>query len=73
MVTATGCGVSVRDYEQLLADDPAYAQKARRVSSLYCDLIELVEAEIDPWKQISVSQARRGAYPLYDAAWPRYQ
>ncbi len=47
VVTATGCGVSVRDYEQLFADDPAYAQKARRVSSLYCDLIELVAAEIE--------------------------
>jgi len=47
VVTATGCGVSVRDYQQLLAEDPAYAQKARRVSSLYCDLIELVAAEIE--------------------------
>jgi glycolate oxidase iron-sulfur subunit len=47
VVTATGCGVSVRDYARLLADDPAYAQKAARVSSLYRDLIELVEIEIE--------------------------
>jgi len=47
VVTATGCGVSVRDYARLLADDPAYAQKAERVSSLYRDLIELVEIEIE--------------------------
>jgi glycolate oxidase iron-sulfur subunit len=47
VVTATGCGVSVRDYARLLADDPEYAQKAERVSSLYRDLVELVEAEMD--------------------------
>ena len=47
VVTATGCGISVRDYQQLLADDSAYAHKARRVSSLYCDLIELVATEIE--------------------------
>jgi glycolate oxidase iron-sulfur subunit len=58
VVTATGCGVSVRDYEQLLADDPAYAQKARRVSSLYCDLIELVEAEIGSLEAVKVSARR---------------
>jgi glycolate oxidase iron-sulfur subunit len=44
VVTATGCGVNVRDYARLLGDDPAYAEKASRVSSLYRDLIEVVEA-----------------------------
>jgi len=58
VVTATGCGVSVRDYEQLLADDSAYAHKARRVSSLYCDLIELVEAEIGSLEVDKVSARR---------------
>ena len=45
VVTATGCGVSVRDYGRLLAGDPAYADKAARVSELYRDLVEIVEAE----------------------------
>jgi glycolate oxidase iron-sulfur subunit len=58
VVTATGCGVSVRDYEQLLADDPAYAHKARQVSELYCDLIELVEAEIEPLETVKVPLRR---------------
>jgi glycolate oxidase iron-sulfur subunit len=48
VVTATGCGVSVNDYGRLLADDPDYADKAKKVSSLYCDLIEFVEAEVEP-------------------------
>ena len=47
VVTATGCGVSVRDYARLLGDDPGYAEKAKKVSSLYRDLIEVVEAHSD--------------------------
>lgn len=58
VVTATGCGVNVRDYEQLLADDPAYAHKARQVSALYCDLIELVEAEIESLDTVKVPLRR---------------
>jgi glycolate oxidase iron-sulfur subunit len=46
VVTATGCGVSVRDYARLLADDPDYAAKAQQVSALYRDLIEVVEAHV---------------------------
>ncbi len=45
VVTATGCGVSVKDFGRLLADDPAYAERAAQVSSLYRDLLEIVEAE----------------------------
>jgi glycolate oxidase iron-sulfur subunit len=47
VVTATGCGVSVRDYGHLLADDPEYAEKGKTVSSLYRDLVEVVEAHSD--------------------------
>lgn len=54
VVTATGCGVSVRDYARLLADDPDYAEKAKKVSSLYRDLIEIAEEHSD---QIDVSAA----------------
>jgi len=54
VVTATGCGVSVRDYARLLGDDPDYAEKAKKVSSLYRDLIEVVEAHSD---EIKVSGA----------------
>ena len=48
VITATGCGVSVKDYGRLLADDSGYADKGQRVSSLYCDLVEFVEAEVEP-------------------------
>jgi glycolate oxidase iron-sulfur subunit len=42
VVTASGCGVTVKDYAHLLADDPAYRDKAARVSSLARDLSEVV-------------------------------
>lgn len=43
--TASGCGAFVKEYGHLLAADPAYADKARRVSALALDLVELLRAE----------------------------
>ncbi len=45
VVSATGCGTSVKDYGRLLAGDPDYADKAARVSALYRDLSDIVAAE----------------------------
>ena len=43
--TASGCGAVIREYGHLLRDDPAYAEKAARVSSLARDVGEaLAEA-----------------------------
>ncbi len=43
--TASGCGVMVKDYGEVLAADPAYAAKAARVSALTRDLSEVLAAE----------------------------
>ncbi|TAM12484.1 MAG: glycolate oxidase iron-sulfur subunit [Nevskiaceae bacterium] len=45
VVSASGCGVMVKDYGRLLAHDPAYAEKAVRVAALARDLAEVVAAE----------------------------
>jgi len=42
LMTASGCGVMVKDYGHLLAHDPAYADKAARVSALTFDLSEVL-------------------------------
>jgi glycolate oxidase iron-sulfur subunit len=42
VVTAAGCGTSVKTYGELLAHDPAYAAKAARVSALARDVSEVV-------------------------------
>ena len=46
-MTASGCGATVKEYGHLLAGDPKYAEKARRVSSLTRDLSEVLEAELE--------------------------
>jgi len=45
VMTASGCGVFVRDYGKLLADDALYADKAKRITELTRDLCEVVPAD----------------------------
>ncbi len=42
VVNASGCGAWVKDYGALLADDPTYADRARRVAALVRDPGELL-------------------------------
>jgi glycolate oxidase iron-sulfur subunit len=49
VMTASGCGSTVKEYGHLLAHDAAYADKARRISELTRDLSEILpefEAEL---------------------------
>jgi len=43
VVTASGCGTTVKDYGFMLRSDPAYAGKAARVSALARDISELLQ------------------------------
>ncbi|ATJ84031.1 glycolate oxidase subunit GlcF [Halomonas beimenensis] len=43
--TASGCGAFVKEYVDILADDPDYADKAARVSELARDLVEVLRDE----------------------------
>jgi glycolate oxidase iron-sulfur subunit len=45
VVTASGCGAMVKEYGHLLAHDPAYREKAARISALARDLSEVVTME----------------------------
>jgi glycolate oxidase iron-sulfur subunit len=45
IMTASGCGAVVKDYGQILADDPAYAEKAARIAGLTKDLSEILGQE----------------------------
>jgi glycolate oxidase iron-sulfur subunit len=44
VMNASGCGAMVKEYGQLLMHDPAYAEKARRVSALTKDISEVLPA-----------------------------
>jgi glycolate oxidase iron-sulfur subunit len=40
LVTASGCGTTVKDYGFMLREDPVYAEKAARISALAKDVTE---------------------------------
>jgi glycolate oxidase iron-sulfur subunit len=40
LVTASGCGTTIKDYGFMFRDEPAYAEKAARVSALAKDIVE---------------------------------
>jgi len=45
VITASGCGVTVKDYGHLLQHDEKYAEKAARISALAKDVSEILCAE----------------------------
>ncbi len=62
VVTASGCGTTIKDYGFMLRDDPIYAKKAERVSTLACDISELLASGDLP------SGSGRGLTVAYHAA-----
>lgn len=44
VMTASGCGVMVKDYGHLFANDPQYAAKAKKISDLTKDISEILPA-----------------------------
>ena len=57
VMNASGCGVTVKEYGQALAHDPAYAEKARRIAALTRDVSELLH-DLAPALQKVIRQAR---------------
>jgi glycolate oxidase iron-sulfur subunit len=48
VMTASGCGVTVRDYAHLLSEDATYREKAQRISALTRDLSEVIPLDAIP-------------------------
>jgi glycolate oxidase iron-sulfur subunit len=61
VMTASGCGVTVKEYGHLLAHDPAYADKAQRISALTRDLSEIMP-QFEPELARRTKAAGRVAY-----------
>ena len=55
--TASGCGVFIKDYGHLLEADPVYADKARRISEMTIDLVQILAQE--PLEQICAASEQR--------------
>ena len=63
VMTASGCGVTVKEYGHLLAHDPAYAARAQRISELTKDLSEIMPAfETELEHQLKGKIHKRVAY-----------
>lgn len=58
--TASGCGAFIKEYGHLLGADPVYAEKARRVSTLARDLVEVLRDE--PLDSLGIHADQRLAF-----------
>jgi glycolate oxidase iron-sulfur subunit len=56
VVTASGCGVQVRDYGHALASDAIYAEKAAKISALCRDPSEILAAEHERLQALLAAQ-----------------
>ncbi|HRE20102.1 MAG TPA: glycolate oxidase subunit GlcF [Rhabdaerophilum sp.] len=62
IITASGCGTTIKDYGFMFRDDPAYAAKAAKVSSLAKDITEyLTMLDLAPVREIGLSIAYHSA------------
>ena len=61
LVTASGCGVMVKDYGHALADDPEYAARAGKVASLAMDTVEAVRVALDALDEPALARVRERA------------
>ena len=61
VMTASGCGVTVKEYGHLLAHDTAYAARAARISAMTKDLSEVMEMLHDALP-VKPAEAARIAY-----------
>ena len=58
VTSASACGVMIKDYGDLLKDDPVYAPRARRISELARDLSEALEGEdLSVFRDVTGKQA----------------
>lgn len=68
ITTASGCGVMVKDYGHVLADDPEYAEKAKTISELSCDIVEAVsqvlsEEDVSKYKPSALTMGKIAYHP----------
>jgi len=62
VMTASGCGVTVKEYAHLLRHDARYAAKAAKISAMTLDICEVIEAEFDRLEPMLEKKGRRVAF-----------
>jgi glycolate oxidase iron-sulfur subunit len=67
VITASGCGTTVKEYAHHLGEDPRLAEAARQVSAATADLTEVLEAESAAL--VPLLQQAAAAHPRRPLAW----
>jgi glycolate oxidase iron-sulfur subunit len=67
VMTASGCGTMVKEYGHLLAGDPAYAERAKRISDLTRDISEIIAGEKDKLEKFLSTSLFSLIFPLSSA------
>ena len=62
VMTASGCGATVKEYGHLLRHDPRYAAKAARISALTRDICEVIDAELGRLEPLLRAKGGRVAF-----------
>lgn len=58
VMTASGCGVTVKEYGELLAHDVNYAEKAKHISNLTSDISDVIASEYKNAKSVASRNQR---------------
>jgi glycolate oxidase iron-sulfur subunit len=63
VITASGCGTTIKDYGFMLREDPAYADKAKRVSGIVKDVTEYMNSLklMEPVREVDLTVAYHSA------------
>ena len=62
VINASGCGVMIKDYAEILANDPHYAEKAKRISAMAKDVSEILPGFAEEI-EVLAQQKRAGGLP----------
>jgi glycolate oxidase iron-sulfur subunit len=62
VINASGCGAMIREYAHLLRDDPAYADRARRIVDAVRDLAEFLAPALPQLERTASPANRRVAF-----------
>ena len=70
IVTASGCGTTVKDYGHMLGNDPAYAERARAIAARTRDITEFLAAMVRDMGMLVSPEASRQSAQLF-SVWQR--
>ena len=63
VMTASGCGATVKEYARLFQRDPRYREKAARISAMTKDISEVLAAELDALVRLTSRSSRLSSHP----------